>query len=208
MARRVWLCANLVILLLILGCGPKVMVPPEIDLAEYESVGLIDFNTEAEGTLGPFITQKFLQEISLSQKGARIIELGNMEEVLRSVERDRLDTEAIRIIGEKHNLSVLIVGDLMVSDVRPKVNISSIISSMSVKAEVEASMIVKLLETERGATVWTGAAQQKKNVAHVSIFSPNTIMFDAKDPEQAYGELTESLIEEVTRDLRVSYRRQ
>jgi hypothetical protein len=206
-ARRIWLCANLMILLLILGCGPKVMVPPEIDLAEYESVGLIDFETDAEGTLGPFLTQKFLQEISLSQKEARIIELGSMDEVLESVQRDKLNAEAIRDIGEKHNLSALIVGNLAVSDVKPKVNISSIISHMSVRAEVEASMIVKLLETSRGATVWTGTAQQKKDVAHVSIFSPDNIMFDAKDPEQAYGELTESLIEEVTKDLRVSYKR-
>jgi hypothetical protein len=183
------------------------MVPPEIDLAEYESVGLIEFKTDAEGTLGPFITQRFLKEISLSQKEARIIELGSMDEVLVSVQRDKLDPEAISAIGEKHNLSALIVGDLMVSDVKPKVSISSIISHMSVKAEVEASMIVKLLETGRGATVWTGTAQQRKNVAHVSIFSPDSIMFDAKDPEQAYGELTESLIEEVTEDLRVSYRR-
>ena len=207
MAQRIWLFANLLILLLILGCGPKVMVPPEIDLNEYESVGLINFRSDAEGNLGEFVTQKFLEEISLSQKGASIIELGSMDDVLASVQRDKLDPDATRAIGEKHNVSAIIMGDLTVSDVKPKINISSIITSMSVKAEVEASMIVKLLETERGATIWTGTGQQTEEVAHVSVFSPDTIFFDAKDPEQAYGELTENLIEEVTTDLRMSYRR-
>ena len=66
---------------------------------------------------------------------------------------------------------------------------------------------MKLLGTERGATIWTGLAQDRKNVAHVSIFSSDTIHFDAKDPEEAYGELARSLVRKVTEDLRVSYKR-
>jgi hypothetical protein len=183
------------------------MFPPEIDLGKYGGVGLINFSSDAEGELGEFMTQKFLKEISLSQKDAKIIELGSMDTVLEAVRQDKFGPDATRAIGEKYNVDAIIVGNLMVSDVRPKINISSIITSMSVKAEVEASMVVKLLETDRGATVWTGTAQETRNVAHVSVFSPDTILFDAKDPEQAYGELADSLIEEVTRDLRVSYRR-
>ena len=207
MNQRIWLCLSVVSVLLVLGCGPKVMVPPEIDLKEYESVGLIDFSSDAEGTLGKFVTQKFLEEISLSQKGARIIELGSMGEVLKSVQRDKMDPEAVQAIGQKHNLNSIIIGDLEVSDVKPSISLSSIISHMSVKAEVEASVTVKLLETEHGATVWTDSAQDKRNVAHVSIFSGGAVHFDAKDPEEAYGDLARSLVREVTEDLRISYKR-
>jgi len=207
MNRQIQLYSVFVMLLLILGCGPKVMVPPEIDLAEYESVGLIDFSSDAEGALGEFVTQKFMEEISLSQKGARIIELGSMDKVLESVQRDEMDPEAVQAIGEKHNLNSVIIGELEISDVKPKISISSIVSHMSVRAEVEASLTVKLLETERGATIWTDSAQDKKEVAHVSIFSGGAVHFDAKDPEEAYGDLARSLVRDVTEDLRVSYKR-
>ena len=102
----------------------------------------------------------------------------------------------------------LIVGSIEVSDVKPKISISSIISHMSVKAEVDASIAVKLVETSQAGTVWTNSAQDKKEVAQVSIFSGGAVHFDAENPEEAYGKLTKSLIEEVTRDLRASYRRQ
>lgn len=207
MNRRIRLYLSVVIVVLILGCGPKVVVPPEIDLGEYGNVGLISFSSNVEGNLGEFITQKFLEEISASQKGARIIELGSIDAVLESVQRDKIDPEAIRQIGQKHDLNAVITGNLDVSDIKPKVSISSIISSMSVRAEVEASITAKLLETKQGATVWTSSARDKKTVAHVSMFSGGAVHFDAKDPEEAYGDLTESLIEEVTRDLRVSHRR-
>lgn len=193
-------------LLLILGCGPKMMIPPEIDLKEYGNVGLIDFSSDAEGNLGEFVTQKFLEEISSSQKGARIIELGNLDKILESVQRDKMDVEAVQAIGQKYNVNAIITGNLKVSDVRPKVKLSAIIQSMSVKAEVEASITARLLETEQGATVWTNSAQDTKTVAHVSIFSGGGAFFDADDPEEAYGDLARSLVKKVAADFKVSYK--
>lgn len=208
MNQQIRLYVSIAVSLLMLGCGTKVMFPPEVDLKEYESVGLINFTTEAEGKIGEFVTQKFLEEISLSQKGVRIIEIGSMDEVLQSVQRDKVGPEAIREIGQKHNLNSLIIGNLQVSDVKPKVSISSIITHMSVRAVIDATITAKLLDTADGATVWTDSAQKTADVAHVSIFSGNVVHFDADDPEEAYGELVDSLIEEVTEDLRISYRRE
>jgi hypothetical protein len=183
------------------------MVPPEIDLKEYSTVGLIDFSSDAEGNLGEFVTQKFLEEISSSQKEARIIELGVLDEILEAVQRDKIDPETVQAIGQKYQVNSIIVGNLKVSDVKPKVNISSIIKSMSVKAEVEAEITVRLLETTQGATVWTDSAQGKETVAEVSVFSGDRFFFDADDPEEAYGDLTRSLVKEVTSELRGSYKR-
>lgn len=207
MNRRVLLYLEIVILLLSLGCGAKVMVPPEIDLKEYGTVGLVDFSSDAEGNLGKYVTQRFLEEISTSQKDARIIELGSMDKVLESVQRDRIDPEVIRAIGQKYNVNAVIMGNLEVSDVKPKIGISSFVAHMSVKAEVEASITARVLETEQGATVWTDSARDKKNVAQVSMFSGGGFLFDAKDPEEAYGELVESLVRKVTVDLKVSHKR-
>jgi hypothetical protein len=206
MNRQLWLSWAFVMLLLILGCGPKMMVPPEIDLNEYGNVGLINFSSEAKGNLGEFVTQKFLEEISSSQKGARIMELGSLDKVLESVQRDRMDPEAIQAIGKKYNVNAIITGNLKVSDIKPKVKLSSIIQSMSVKAEVEASLTVRLLETEQGATVWTNSARDTETVAQVSIFSDGGAFFDADDPEEAYGDLSRSLVKKVTSDFKSSYK--
>ena len=207
MNQRIFIYIPLAIMLVVMGCGPKMMFPPEIDLREYESVGLIDFSSEYEGEIGRFVTQKFLEEISESQRGVRIIELGSLEDVLESVGRDRLDPETVQEIGIKHELNSVITGNLDISDVKPKISLSAIVRHMSVEAEVEAALSVKLLDTERGATIWTDSAREKRTVAHVSVFSGGPVIFDAEDPEEAYGDLAESLVEEVTTDLRVSYRR-
>ena len=96
---RLCISLSFVLILLIPGCGVKVMYPPEIDLGEYDGVGLIEFISEAEGKPGAFVTQKFLEEISLSQKGVRIIALGTVDEVLSSVNHDRMAPPAIQAIG-------------------------------------------------------------------------------------------------------------
>ena len=206
MNRRIWLYLSIFSVFLIWGCGTKVMVPPEIDLKEYGSVGIVDFSSDAEGNLGEFMTQEFLAEISLFQKGVGIVELGSMDEVLKSVRQDRLNPEAIKAIGQKHNLNSIITGNLSVSDIKPNIDIAAIVSYISVEAEAEASLTVKLLETQNGATIWTDSAQGKENVADVSVLSANNIHFDARDPEEAYGDLAKHLVEEVTEDLRISWK--
>lgn len=199
-------CFLLVILFLgFFSCGPKILVPPEIDLKAYSSVGIFQFSTNSKGKLGKFTTNKFLEEIQESQKGARFIELGELNEVLNEMGKTKLNVEAIQEIGKKYDVDCFITGDLDVSDIKPKVNLSSILSSMSVSAEVDAQLTVKLLETDKSATRWLDSARHKKSVAHVSVFSAGDIYFDADDPEKAYGQLVRSLVREVSEDLRFRY---
>jgi len=183
------------------------MVPPAIDLQEYGSVGLIAFSSDAEGNLDEFVTQQFLEMISASQQGARIIELGSEDKVLASVQQDGMGPEAISAIGEKYNVNTIITGNLTISDVKPKVSLAPVLTSMSVKAEVEAFITAKLLDTESGATLWTNSARDTKTVAHVSIFSGGIAHFDASDPEEAYGDLVEGMVKKLTEDLRITYKR-
>lgn len=193
--------------LFILGCGPKVLIPPEVDLTKYDPVGLVTFKSTSKGKLADYITLRFLDEISKSQKGIRIVELGDEKKVLNSVDRQTMDPNVIQMLGDKYNLKSIITGDLNVSDIKPKVNISSIITSMSVKAEVQATLIVRLIETKNGATIWTNLAEDRKSVASVSIFSKNDILFDAQNPDDAYGDLAQSLVKAVTEDLKPRKRR-
>ena len=207
MNRQITLSLSLA-LLLILGCS-KAMVPPRIDLGEYGTIGLVSFTSNADGNLDEYATQKFLEMVSKSQPKARFIELGSQEKLLESEgleEMDEMDRVAVQTIGKKHNLDAVIFGSLDVGDVKPKLRFSIDFFPMSVQAEVDASLKAKLVDPKDGATIWTASARDKKTVLHVSVFSSGAFVFDADDPDEAYGDLVESLVKEVSEDLRVTYK--
>ena len=202
---KTWPFLILTAVVFIYTCGPKVMVPPRITLKTYGNIGMIEFSSAAKGNLQQFATQEFLETIQESQPGLRILELGEQEQVLKAIRHNDLDLEAIQAIGEKYNVDAIIAGQLDVTDIKPKVRLSTVLRSMSAEADVEAFITVKLFETENGATVWTSSARGKETVAHVTIFSDGPAFFDADDPENAYGKLIHSLVKEITRDFRVRY---
>lgn len=195
------------VLFIVFGCGPKVMVPPVIDLEEYEVIGLIEFTSNVEGNLNEYATQKFLEAITVDQKGIRIVELGSESEILELLDADRVNPETIKSIGKKYNLRTVIAGDLDVSDIRPMVNLLGLTKFVTFKAEVDATIAVKMFETIDGATIWTNSEKGTAEVAHVSLISGDIFSFDATNPDEAYGDLVEKLVWNLTRDFRVTYKR-
>jgi hypothetical protein len=189
-----------------LTCGPRVMVPPRIDLVEYEMLGIIEFSASEEGELGVYATRRFLEACRRDQGMVRIVELGPEVEVLGEIDHDRLDPTALRAIGEEYAVTTIFTGDLEVSDVRPDFTITPGFDFVSVSAEVDATLDVRMIETSTGASIWSNSASTTASVGHVSLFGDN-ISFDAEDPDKAYGKLVEALVEEVTRDFRVSWKR-
>lgn len=195
--------------ILLVGCAAKrVMVPPNIDLNAYNSIGMVQFSSNAEGNLDQFASQKFVQTVQASQPGIRVLELGDRERVLREIEQDELDYSAIQAIGQKYNVDAIIVGNIEVTDVKPTVDLSTLLSSMGLQADVEASLTTRLYETETGATIWTRSARGKETVAHVGMGTGGPVHFGASDPEDAYGKLVNGLVYRVTEDFRVRYVRQ
>ncbi len=189
-----------------LACGPRVMVPPKIDLTEYEVLGIIEFEASEEGELGVYATRRFVEAARRDQGMVRIVELGSEAEILREFGHDRLDHAALRAIGEKHVLTTIITGDVEISDVRPDFTITPGFDFVSVSAEVDVTLDVQMIEGSTGASIWSSSASATESVGHVSLFGDN-IAFDAEDPEKAYGKLVDALVEEVTRDFRVSWKR-
>lgn len=185
----------------------KVLIPPRIELKNYETVGLIQFSSNAKGNLQPFVTQKFLQSVQSAQPGIHVLELGTESAVLDSVQRSQMDIEAVKAIGQKYNVKGLITGNLKVTDVKPKLQVLTIIKSMGVQAEVQAALTVRLFETQSGATVWTRSSNDRRTVAHVSL-TGDIVDFGAKDPEEAYGELAKSLVYRITDDFWSHWERQ
>lgn len=193
---------------LLLGCGgSKTQIPPRIDLHNHEVLGIIEFGSSSEGDLAPFATQRFMEAVRRDQGLVRILELGTEEDVLRELDVQRLDAEAYRKLGERHGLSTIFSGDLVVLDIRPSVRIGPHLSGMGFSADAEATLTVRMAECASGASIWSRSGTATRRVGEVSVFSARDVVFDAEDPDKAYGELVDALIGVVTTDFRVSWAR-
>ena len=208
MHQRILCYIATITLLALLACGPKIMVPPNVDLAVFESIAIIDFTSNAEGNLADYATQEFLEIVTASQPEARLIEVGSEEEVLSSVGADKMDLDAVKAIGEEYGVEAVITGGLDVSDVQPRVSLSTNLTAVGIEAEIEATLTARLFDAYDGATVWTSSARGRETVASIDVLSGGGFYFDADDPAKAYGPLVDGLLDDVTYDLRVRYERQ
>lgn len=127
--------------------------------------------------------------------------------VLRSVHGNALDLKTVKAVGKKYQVDAVFTGALDVTKVKPNVRLSSLLTSMSAEAHVEATLTARLLETRSGATLWTDSANAYETVAHVRIASNSSATFKAQDPEDAYGRLVSNLVYGITRDFRSTYTR-
>jgi hypothetical protein len=73
-----------------------------------------------------------------------------------------------------------------------------------VRAGVSAELTVRLLSTSTGGTVWRSSALANGTVGRIDI-SDRLPSIAVRDKEEAYGELVQQLIAEVTRDLRPTW---
>ncbi len=215
MSQRFWTCAGFVLLVLLFGCGPKLRIPPKVDLARYERVGLISFCCNAEGNIHHYLTRSFLLALRSHQKQANIIELGDEEEVTQSVQAEEINPEAIRKIGRKYNVDVVITGNLKIIEVRPLFKLQrggarpvagkSQIQGTRACADVKALAIAMLWETEYGGTFWRVSAHGEQMVDQVTVISEQKVIFDAKDPYKAFSDLVNPMIKNLCEDFRVKY---
>jgi len=189
--------------LLIAGCGgTKALVPPRVDLLAFERIGLVEFNSNADGSLRAYASQKFIQTVQEAQPGVPVLELGDQKLVLESIKRDAFDPEAIRLIGEKYKVDAVIIGNLEVTEVKPKVDVKQMLTTVALQADVEAALTTRLCETAGGATMWTKSSSWTQTVAHAGVNSNGGFTFGARDPEKAYGELVYNLVYDITGDFR------
>lgn len=215
MSQRFWTYAGVVVLVSFLGCGPKLRIPPKVDLTRYERVGLISFCCNAEGNMHDYFTQRFLLALRSYQKEARIVELGSEEEVTKSVQAEEINPEAIRRIGRKYNVDVVITGNLKVIEVRPLFKLQrggarpvagkSRIQGTRASADVKTQATARLWETEQGGTFWRASAHGDQMVDQVTVISEQKVIFDAKDPYKAFWDLVNPMVKNLCEDFKPEY---
>jgi hypothetical protein len=179
------------------------MVPPEIDLINFEKIGLIRFSAEnADGELDELASQVFIETIMRSQRGVQVIELGALDEVLGKIGVKQLDQEAIQAIGENYGISSLIHGDIKISNVKPHIDVSSLIQTMSVRAAFTISLAVRLFVTDTGATAWTDSISREGTLAQIRLTEGMPPYFDIREHGRIYRKIISQMAFVLTRDFR------
>jgi len=190
------------------ACGPVIIEPPLVDLFSMKRIGLIAFDLEeAEGNLGDMATQRFLQEIQWAQRGVQVVELGTKEEVLAAVEQERLGPEAARAVGDRYGVTAFFTGFVRVSDIKPEIDLASIIRSLSVRASFTIEVTGRLIGTDSSATIWTDSVTDKKSVARLTLTKGRIPWFDLSSQDKIYRKMIDRLVIAITRDFRPSKRR-
>ena len=206
---RLWLLSLFLVALMVtlLACAhkEKVLVPPKVDLKTYPSIGVIEFSTNAEDTLKPYVTQSFIENIQAAQPGTRILELGDVDSILRSLGHSQLNPETIQSIGKKFSVDAVIQGHLQISQIKPKINLTTSVKSLNVRAYIEAALKTRIFETDRGATCWTRASTGTTQVAGINVVEDGPFSVGVSDPRDKYGKLVPDLVFVNTMDFRPRY---
>jgi hypothetical protein len=194
--------------LLFIACGRYAWFPPEVDIPPEQKIGLIQFDVKnAEGDLGVFATDRFLEEIIQAQRGARLLELGTLEEVLADLGADRLDTDVIRKIGAHHGVDSIFTGEIVLSDVKPQVSVDAFIKNLGVRATFTINVSAKLKSTDSGVVLWTNSVERRETVAYFGLMHGEEPYFGVQDKDEANRRLIDQIIHDLTWDFRPTKRR-
>ena len=184
------------------NCAPKIWVEPRIDLNQHGNLGMTKFSSNARGNLSNFASQKFIETLQFAQSGIEVLELGSIQQTLMEINRDQWDFQAVQDVGEYYGIQSVFVGDMNIGEIKPKIGLLILPSMINIKAEVEATLTIRLLDTNSGATLWTGSAQVSETVAGITVIGGGPYIFDAQDKNKAYGRLVNKLLQIVTDDFR------
>ena len=195
-----------ILIIAVLGCAkPRVWVAPRIDLHEYGTLGMIEFHSPLG--YGPLATQQFVATLHSAQGSVPVLELGLLGDALRSVGHRAMDPDAVRAIGEKYRVDVVVVGDLEIDQPRPNFSIQSF-TEANASAEILGTLHVRFLDARSGATIWSDQARGKRTVAHLNMIAGQRPRFGAVDPEGEHAQLVAWLVGRVTADFHGYWARQ
>jgi len=209
MKRMTLIASNLIALAGIIGCAARppvqnIEVPPRIELAPFQMIGVMEFDSASKGKLAALATRRFVEEARRDQGMLRMVDLGSRR-ALRSSGQKAWTPASYKAVGEEHGVQTIFLGELSVSDIKPSFNVEAVLRSGQITAQVDATLTVQLVETATGASLWSASARAAKSVGHISVFRGREFIFDAEDPEAAYGVLVDALVERVTSDFRSTW---
>jgi hypothetical protein len=198
-------------LVMLWGCSSTVLVPvpPRMDLKTYETLGIVEFASNADRSINVHATRKFQEQIQAAQPGTRFIELGSREAVLAAVGGRQLDADALRKIGEKYGVAAIFLGDIAYSEPRTDVRLTDLAKlEGGARTEIRADITSKLVESRTGASVWSSSAWVRRQIGRVSVSAERGVNAAASKSANPREEMMPTLVYQLTHDFRPSSVRQ
>ena len=193
--------------LLLSACASKYsQVPARLDLAPFGRIALVSFAADQPNDpMSALATQRFAEALLASQRGVELLELGSADSALRALPANADPVLIAQSLGRQKNVPAVFVGTLKISKLKPQGHIG--VSGMNVRAGVSAELTVRLLSTSTGGTVWRSSSTASGTLGQLNI-SERLPSIAVRDKEEAYGEVVQQLIVDVTRDLRPTWVKQ
>jgi hypothetical protein len=184
-----------------------VEVPPRLDLNPIGPVGLVTFTTAgARPAMGELATRQFAEQVLGAQAGIEVLEIEPSDSLLRYAADKGYGPEFAKAVGREQGVAAVFVGQLEVTGARPSGFLESV-RNVQVGASVTGALSVKLLSTKSGGTMWQSSSTATEKVGEVSL-TRGTPSISARDPDEAYAAALGRLVDEVTRDMRPTWRRE
>jgi hypothetical protein len=189
------------------ACSSKYsQLPARLDLASYGRIALVTFAADQPNEpMSALATQRFAEALLASQSGVELLELGSADSALKALPPNADGATLAQALGKQKNVPAVFVGTLKISKVKPRGHIDG--SGVNVRAGVSAELTVRLLSTSTGGTVWRSSSVANGTVGRLNI-STSLPSIALRDKEEAYGEVVQQLIVDVTRDLRPTWVKQ
>jgi len=192
------------------GCSSTVLVPvpPRVDLKSYGTLGIVEFASNAGGSINAQASRQFQEQIQSAQPGTRFIELGSTAALLAAVGAKRLDAGALRKIGEQYGVAAIFLGDIAYSEPKTDIKLNDLAKlDGALRAEIQADISSRLVETRSGASVWTRSAWIRKPIGTLSVSAERGVSAEMgkSDPR---ADMVPALVYQLTHDFRPSSVRQ
>lgn len=181
---------------------PRVLQPPVMDLSKVGALGMLEFSSQGEIPLGSVAREQFMASLQAAQPGTPVLELGTLKEVLADVGGTSINPATVRAIGKKYEVDALLVAEVRSSEMKPSLSLSSFsnIGSLNAKVEIDGALNARILETERGATIWTTSATGRVPTGQLALTTLGTGSVHSEEMDQSRLELVKSLVAQATED--------
>ncbi len=187
------------------ACGHHEVVlnPPNVDLAQYEPVGLIAFTIEgAKGDIDQLASQAFLTQVNRAQR-VPVLEMGKLEAVLEKVQASTVDPDSARAIGEAFRVRSFFLGTLKIKRMKAQVDLSAALNArLRVRTSTEVSATVRLVAADTGATLWTNQATLDGTLGVLGAGKDEVPYIAVRDQDRAARDFINELMFELTWDFR------
>jgi hypothetical protein len=189
------------------GCAAHyAQVPPRLDLAPYGRVALVTFSSDrSHAAMTALATQRFAEALLRSQSGIEVLELSATDSTVRALGAHPDPADVAQAVGQMRNVAAVFVGRLDVSGSKPQGSLST--SGLNVRTAVTANLSVQMLSTRSGGTLWRSSSTASGTVGQFAT-TGGLPTVAVRDQQEAYGEVMDRLVADLTRDMRPTWVKQ